>query len=382
MGSAPVQPFFRPWINRFADHIPDAVVRLRFLQAVAPPDLAPTPVRRRWRRSLRLVLPLLVAVPLVSFVLLRATPHAPRESTPAAAIQPQASLPAPVAIATVPAVWQVEHSRDSESYSNGLRIDNRYSVSNHPRSYRTFPLDPSGAAGRGSQPVGIVFHTTESRQAPFEEQQNRVLQRIGESLLEYIQHKRAYNFVIDRFGRVYRIVLESDAANHAGYSVWSDERWLYLNLNESFLAVSVEAQTEPGQIEPEMSPAQVHAAAMLTEMLRSRYGISASNCVTHAQVSVNPSNMRIGYHTDWASSFPFNGVGLPDNYARPLSAVVLFGFEADRSFDRVAGARMTAAVDLSERQQREQAAAAGLSLRAYRKMLQNRYWRLAGELHS
>ena len=381
MGSAPVQPFFRPWINRFADHIPDAVVRLRFLQAVAPPDLAPIPVRKRWRSTLRFVLPPLVAVPLLSFVLLRATPHAPRASAPVAAIQPHASLPAPGVITTVPAVWQVEHARDSESYSNGLRIDNRYTVSNHPRSYRTYPLDPSGAVGRGSQPVGIVFHTTESRQAPFEEQQNRVLKRIGESLLEYIQHKRAYNFVIDRFGRVYRIVVEGDAANHAGYSVWSDERWLYLNLNESFLAVSVEAETEPGQLEPEMSPAQVHAAAMLTEMLRSHYGISASNCVTHAQVSVNPSNMRIGYHTDWASSFPFNGVGLPDNYARPLSAVVLFGFEADRSFDRMAGARMTASVDLSEHLQQEQAAAAGLSLRAYQKMLQNRYWRLAGELH-
>jgi hypothetical protein len=290
-------------------------------------------------------------------------------------------LPAPAAAGTVSAVWQVEQAGDSDSYSNGLRIDNRYAVSNHPRAYRTFPLDPSAPPGRGSQPVGIIFHTTESRQAPFEEQQNRVLKRIGESLLEYVQDKRAYNFVIDRFGRVYRIVVESDAANHAGYSIWSDERWLYLNLNESFLAVSVEAETKAGQLDPEMSPAQLHAAAMLTEMLRSRYGISASNCVTHAQVSVNPSNMRVGYHTDWASSFPFGAVGLPDNYARPLPALVLFGFEADRTFDHVAGARMAAAVDLSEQQQREQAVTAGLSLRAYRKMLQDRYWRLAPALH-
>jgi hypothetical protein len=92
--------------------------------------------------------------------------------------------------------------------------------------------------------------------------------------------------------------------------------------------------------------------------------------------------MRVGYHTDWASSFPFSGVGLPDNYARPLPAVVLFGFEADPSFDRVAGARMAAAVDLSEQQQQQQAATAGLSLSSYRKMLRNRYWRLAGAPHS
>jgi len=382
MASAPVEPTFRPWINLFADHIPDAVVRLRFLQAVAPPDLAPTPVPRRWRRALQLLLPAFLAVPLVSFVLLRATPHTHRTSVREAAIHPPAPSPLPPAAEALPAVWQVEHSRDSDSYSNGLRIDNRFSVSNHPRSYMTFPVDPAGATGRGSQPVGIVFHTTESRQAPFEEQQNRVLKRIGESLLEYVRHQRAYNFVIDRFGRVYRIVVESDAANHAGHSIWSDERWLYVNLNESFLAVSVEAETQPGQLEPEMSPAQLRSAAMLTEMLRSRYGISAANCVTHAQVSVNPSNMRIGYHTDWASSFPFRGVGLPDNYARPLPSLVLFGFEADRSFDHVAGARMAAAVDLSEQQQREQAAAAGLSLRAYRKTLRNRYWRLAAALRS
>jgi hypothetical protein len=382
MGSESSEACFRPWINNLAEHIPDGIVRLRFLQAVAPPHLAPTPVRRQWLRKLSFVLPALLAAPLLSFVLLRATPHAAPVPAHIAAIHPPAPLPAPLPDATPAAVWQVEHTRDSDSYSNGLRIDNRFAVSNHSRSYRTFPVDPAGSPGRGSDPVGIVFHTTESRQAPFEERENRVLKRIGESLLEYVQHQRAYNFVIDRFGRVYRIVVESDAANHAGNSVWSDERWLYLNLNESFLAISVEAETEAGQLEPAMSPAQVRAAAMLTEMLRSRYGIAAANCVTHAQVSVNPSNMRVGYHTDWASSFPFTSVGLPDNYARPLPALVLFGFEADRSFDHVAGARMAAAVDLSEQQQREQATAAGLSLRAYRKTLQNRYWRLAAALHS
>jgi N-acetyl-anhydromuramyl-L-alanine amidase AmpD len=45
------------------------------------------------------------------------------------------------------------------------------------------------------------------------------LKRIGESLLAYVRRKQAYNFVIDRFGRVYRVVPESDAANHAGNSI-------------------------------------------------------------------------------------------------------------------------------------------------------------------
>ena len=359
-------------------------MRLRFLKAVAPEvdapaEAAPPNVRTRHSRTLRFLLPALVMIPALSFVLLRATPDV--RPTPVSSARKLPSPP-PAASAAPPPVWQVEQGQDADSFSNGLRIDNRFAVSNHPRSYRTLSLDPDGTGAHGSTPVGIVFHTTESRQAPFEEQQNRVLQRIGQSMLEYVRQERAYNFVIDRFGRVYRIVVEGDAANHAGHSVWSDAKWIYLNLNESFLGISVEAGTEAGQLEPKMSAAQVRAAAMLTEMLRSRYGISADNCVTHAQVSVNPSNMRVGYHTDWASSFPFAHVGLPDNYARALPALILFGFQADPSFDRVAGARMAAAADLSEQQLRDQAAAADLPLGAYRKSLQKRYRDLEAIVHS
>jgi len=36
---------------------------------------------------------------------------------------------------------------------------------------------------------------------------------------------------------------------------------------------------------------------------------SEGACVTHAQVSVNPANMLIGYHTDWAEIFR-SGAGL------------------------------------------------------------------------
>jgi hypothetical protein len=276
---------------------------------------------------------------------------------------------------TFPDVWQVDASRDSEAYSNGLRIDNRYAVSNHRRSYRTFPVDRPQeiVEQRHTQPVGIVFHTTESEQEPFEAGHNRVLKQVGESLLEYVRHRRSYNFLIDRFGRVFRVVNESDAAQHAGYSVWSDDQWLYVDLNESFLGVSFEARTEPGQEVASVSPGQIRAAAMLIEMLRSRYGISVANCVTHAQVSVNPSNMRIGFHTDWASSFPFEELGLPDNYAQPLPALVSLGFEADQEYRRVGGPRLVAGVELAEDRLRERAAERGMSVTAYRRMLQRTY---------
>jgi hypothetical protein len=193
-----------------------------------------------------------------------------------------------------------------------------------------------------TQPVGIVYHTTESLQAPFEASQNDVLKRVSESLADYVQRRRAYNFLIDRFGRVYRVVREEDAANHAGHSIWADDSSIYINLNDSFLGISFEAETAALPGAERVNPAQVRAGAMLTEMLRCRYGIAARNCVTHAQVSVNPSNFRIGYHTDWAGSFPFQRLGLPDNYALPLPAVTLFGFTYDPAFVERAGDRLAA----------------------------------------
>jgi hypothetical protein len=219
-------------------------------------------------------------------------------------------------------VWLVDRARASETYSNGLRIDNSVAVPNRPRELS----------------VGIIFHATESAQAPFESEHNERLKRIGESLLDYVRRRRSYHFVIDRFGRVFRVVEQSDAANHAGNSVWADDREQYVQLNDSFLGVAFEARDE-------ITAAQVRSGAMLTEMLRSAYSIPAENCVTHAQVSVNPSNMRMGYHVDWASGLPFKDLGLPDNYAIPPPAIWAFGFQADDAFRAAAGERLRGAID-------------------------------------
>ena len=277
-------------------------------------------------------------------------------------------------------IWQVEETKEFDSYSNGLRIENRFAIRTRPRSYLAFSTArPDEMRGEpGSLPVGIVFHTTESLQAPFEASQNKVLKRVGESLAEYVRRRHSYNFLIDRFGRVFRVVQESDTADHAGHSVWANEEHFYVNLNDSFLGVSFEAQTVAGQEESQVSPAQLRGAGMLTEMLRSRYRIPASNCVTHAQVSVNPSNMQVGYHTDWASSFPFEGVGLPDNYGAASPALRLFGFQYDASFAQRGGARLQESAAEAEGQVRDWAAAEHLTLAAFRKRLQKRYWSLVG----
>lgn len=361
---------YGPWMDRLAGRIGDPVIRLRFLKAMAPP--AGPRGRRRRRAFLRaLVFTLLAAALLVSVFLVRAAARVEAVPAPAPRIaRPSAAAPAP----SPPEVWLVEKSADSETYSNGLRIENRSAVANHPRAYVAFPAGSQRAgAVRRCEPAGIVFHTTQSRQAPFEARQNGVLKRLGETLLDYVRRRRAYNFLIDRFGRVHRVVVENHAANHAGHSVWADGQWLYVNLNESFLGVSFEAETEADGSGATASPAQVRAAAMLVEMLRARYKIPAANCVTHAQVSVNPSNMRGGYHTDWASGFPFEQLGLPDNYARPLAALVEFGFEYDPAFLHWAGRRLHAGAALAEEIVRRRASEAGLRLPAYRKLLRERY---------
>jgi hypothetical protein len=299
----------RPWVETAAGAIPDPVRRLRFLQSVAPKSDIGWNGRPHRRRTLR---SLLVCV-LISAALCPARRTQTLEPVPVPTPEPVPSRE----------TWLVEHSETSEVYSNGLRIDTSATVANRPR--------PNGTAG-------IVFHSTESELAPFEAEHNDDLKRIGESLLDYIRRRRSYHFLIDRFGRVYRVVAEADAANHAGHSVWADGPTRYENLNDSFLGIAFEgrgaAMTEP----------QLHAGAMLIEMLRHRYGIPARNCVTHAQVSVNPSNRRVGYHVDWASGFPFADLGLPDNYAIPLPAIWAFGYRADAAYLAVAGPTLRASV--------------------------------------
>ena len=359
------KPALLPLVEWSASRIDDPVLKLKYLRGVVPR----LEKSDRGIRAFLRFLPVVLVFVTVSACLVRAMVQ----------VNPLPThirhLKAPVLGAEgLPDVWQVEGTKDWEIYSNGLRVDNRFAVSNHPRSYQAFPVDhPEEAGEHRAQPAGIVFHTTESQQAPFEAGKNHVLKQVAESLAEYVRNHRAYNFLIDRFGRVYRIVYESDAADHAGHSVWSDREWLYVNLNESFLGVSFEAKTEPGQEVPAVSPAQVRAASMLVEMLRARYGISATNCVTHAQVSVNPSNMRVGYHTDWASSFPFEQLGLPNNYDQPIAALAVFGFESDETFLRVSGARLYAGVELAEERLRERAAERGMPLAAFRSMLQRLY---------
>jgi len=343
-------------IERRARKISDPVQRLRYLRR------ATTRGRRsirgwKWAASLAIAIAI---VPLGSHAL---------SPKPIAPNKPTAAVRYPVA--DTPLVWPVEQTSQYDLYSNGLRIENSLQISNQLRSYSSIGRGSETPGPLRSQPAGIVFHITESDQAPFESSQTSALKRIGQNLLAYIRDKRAYHFVIDRFGRVHRIVVESDTANHAGHSVWADSQWVYLDLNASFIGVAFEARTQSDQ-QPINDP-QVHAAKSLTEMLRSKYNLPAENCVTHAQVSVNPDNMLIGWHTDWGAGFPFKEIGLPDNYEIPIPAVYLFGFDYAPAYVNATGPDLWNGLALAEERRRESAAERGVTLAEYRKILQQKY---------
>jgi hypothetical protein len=362
-----------PSIERRASRISDPVERLRYLRRVMPRQPR---ARRKWVRH----------VGLLAFPAILVFAPRPHSSGSAETVSRERKLLAPPSTAAgeapssaVPRVWRVDHSATTDIYSNGLRIDLTLAVANRRRAdFNIYSMrGGTDAAKHGNAPVGIIYHTTESHMAPFAEEENRRLKQLGRNLVEGIRRERAYHYVIDRFGRVFNVVLESDAANHAGYSGWADDDGIYVNLNDSFIGVSFEGQTDAAD---DITPAQIAAARVLTQMLRSRYEIRAENCVTHAQVSVNPSNMRMGAHTDWGAKFPFTAIGLPDNYALPPASIYVFGFEYDSVFLRSANGDKWSGLALANARVEQDAAAQQAPVEEYRATLRRRYKEIAAAL--
>ena len=155
-----------------------------------------TPSRRPWRWTGIALAATLFVFAAVRFLDVKhtlasgkfeAAPVAGPVKTPAPVSIP-ASLSAPKESAEE--IWPVEQTAAFETYSNGLRIDNRFATGNHPRSYLAFAAThSSSAAQRRTTPAGIVFHTTESLQAPFEPDQNGKLVQVGEALTEFVKRK-------------------------------------------------------------------------------------------------------------------------------------------------------------------------------------------------
>ncbi|HEX8070039.1 MAG TPA: N-acetylmuramoyl-L-alanine amidase [Pyrinomonadaceae bacterium] len=279
-------------------------------------------------------------------------------------------------------VWQVERRDDYERYSNGGRISTEYETDNHPRAFYRLPhaaagapLDNASAQPLGElrrEPVGIVYHTSESDLVEFTADNSESIEAHTRGLLAYVQRNRSYNYLIDRFGQIYRVVRDDQAANHAGHSVWADRDGVYVGLNESFIGVCFETRTDAHE-EERLTEAQLVAGRLLTQILRSRYQLDDADCTVHGLVSVNPDNMRICYHHDWARNFPFAALGLSDKYQVAPASVAEFGFTYDDDvIAQIGGALwpgvLTAAAEFDRR-----AAAARLAPDALRRQLRERY---------
>jgi hypothetical protein len=277
-------------------------------------------------------------------------------------------------------IWLVEKRTDSELWSNGLRITTTHETRGEPRSYLALPRSGDALPRPGSEPIGIVYHTTENDMAPFEPDFNRSILETTENLLGYLRRRGLYNYLIDRFGRVYRIVRDSDAASHAGKSVWGDDLHLYLNLNDSFIGVSFETRWSPrsGGVDV-LTAAQIQAGTMLTHMLRARFEIEDINCTTHGLVSVSPGPMLIGHHRDWAKGFPFEAFGLADKYQVTLPSVSELGFRYGPTFaEEVDG--LWPGLLLADQDLERRAGHQGIAVAALRLRQRDRYFELVETL--
>jgi N-acetylmuramoyl-L-alanine amidase len=252
-----------PWMDRNGDGTETAISTLGVPVRVI--------ARRRLGSRMAAVAAVLALAALLGAGILRAT--RPSVTTPALAAVPTLpvaeSLPLLPAAVAPSAIWLVEKGADWELFSNGLRIDTTFAVTGDPRRFKVFEQGLGLKEEVYTKPVGIVFHTSESDIWPLEASFNESLRDSSQHLLRYLVRNRCYNYLIDRFGRVYRVVEEETKANHAGTSIWANGKNIYLNLNNSFLGVSFETRWEGGRALP-ITQAQLAAGRSLTEYLRLR----------------------------------------------------------------------------------------------------------------
>jgi N-acetylmuramoyl-L-alanine amidase len=269
-------------------------------------------------------------------------------------------------------VWLVKEEEEEELWSNGLRVVTTFETEGEPRQFFAFPRDGAPPKPRGPAPIGIVYHASESDMAPFGAAFNRDILKTTRDLVGWLSRRRIYNYVIDRFGQVYRVVSDETVAVHAGVSIWGDEENHYLNLNESFIGIAFESQWNASEGDA-ITTAQIQAALSLTDLLRAQYQIKDVNCVPHGLVSVSAGKKLIGYHADWARNFPFGALGLQDNYQVPPPSIAAFGFGYDEDLVSRLGGSLWPGVAAAERELVKQAGSERVELDTLRARLQQRY---------
>jgi hypothetical protein len=295
----------------------------------------------------------------------------PRPPAMTAALPVADSLPALPAGVSPRHIWLVAKSEEWELYSNGLRVDTTHATSGDPRRYRVFDAKGGMQETVYDKPVGIVFHTSESDIWPLEESFNEKLRDTSQGLLRYLSRNRVYNYLIDRFGQVFRVVQDSDKANHAGQGVWTQGDRVFLSLNNAFLGVSFETRWEGGRALP-ITQAQLEAGRSLTDYLRMRWEIAPDMCVPHGLISLNAKKHLLGHHLDWARGFPFQAFGLPNQYERVAPTVALFGLGYDEQLTSVMGGPWAGVLE-AERRLAQEAGERGKTVAEVRKERQGRF---------
>lgn len=270
-------------------------------------------------------------------------------------------------------VWLVDKKDGYERYSNGLRVVTSYETTNRARQFQMVSHGMEQVFTTiETAPMGIVFHSSESQLVPFEPGNNTSISNISTNLLEYVRKNRSYNYLIDRFGQVYRIVPDNQVANHAGRSVWGDERGLFIELNESFIGVCFETRSvDTGK--DTLTEAQVISGRQLTGALRSLYKIPDADCTSHGLVSVNPDNMLIAYHSDWIAGFPYEAMGLTDKGKVPPPSLAELGFSWDGGTLERLGGSPTPGMTEAVQKFNALAAGSGMSTADFRRKLRDQY---------
>lgn len=284
-------------------------------------------------------------------------------------------------------VWLVERNGEFEKYSNGCRILTKYETDNHPRGYYSIPRgsDTDGDQMRNNI-VGIIYHTPESEMVSFTPDNNEAIQKRSRGLLEYIRDHKSYNYLIDRYGEIYRVVRDEHAANHAGDSLWADSKNTYVLLNESFLGVCFESRFEgAASLDEILTPAQITSGRALTDVLRTKYSIDDANCTTHGLVAVDPEKMLIARHHDWVRNFPFEAMGLSDKYKIQPPNMIDYGFTYDEAVLTKLGNKLWVGAVTAEEEFNKRAEKARISPDALRRKLRERYisqWKKIRGLHA
>ena len=271
-------------------------------------------------------------------------------------------------------VWLISSSAESEEYSNGGRILRTYETTNRPRSYYLIPRNSeSGGNQIRHEPVGIVYHTTENELGEFTADNNASIQQQSNNILSFVRRQRSYHYVIDRFGRIHRMLPDNHAGNHSGHSIWADDKYVYVGLNDSFIGISFEATVTAGETLKMMTQAQVFAGKQLTDILRSKYKFADANCTTHGLVSVDPTTGTIAAHYDWAKNFPFEAMGLSDKYQIKPPYITDYGFTWDETVLAKIGGEIWPGALAADAEFKQKAERAHIDTEVLRLKLRERY---------